>query len=448
MIQLVALNYIINNKDDDMLQLYGEEYFFEPQYQKVYKFIKEHRSKYGTIPDISTITDNFDFFDPLDTIDESREYITDKLYDEKVTNETSMIIDEIGDDFSVDAISALQKLKARLNAIAPPPNITLGTDIIATAPDRYEKLVDMMEHLDAYWFSTGLKELDLALDGGIRRGEELIIIFARTNNLKTWIAEKMAVAVWEEGYDVGFFSPEMTPDSIGYRFDTLYDHWDNTAIQGGSPEFDASKYKAYTHKLSKNKAKFVVTSPASFYNNVTVSAIKRWITMLDLKLVVIDGIKYMKNERCPSGRQSTTDRLTEISEDLMSLSVELGIPIIVVVQANREAARDKDGDVANDAPEIDTIRDSDGIAHNASRIISLIHKKTEKEGHTITAYINKNRYGQVGQKLIWKIDINVGQFTYIPNKKDGFSDATDPDAPVAMDGAVTSNISYGDTGDI
>ena len=156
----------------------------------------------------------------------------------------------------------------------------------------------------------------------------------------------------------------------------------------------------------------------------------------------------MKNERCPSGKQSTTDRLTEISEDLMSLSVELGIPIIVVVQANREAARDKDGDVANDAPEIDTIRDSDGIAHNASRIISLIHKKTEKEGHTITAYINKNRYGQVGQKLIWKIDINVGQFTYIPNKKDGFSDATDPDAPVAMDGAVTSNISYGDTGDI
>ena len=105
----------------------------------------------------------------------------------------------------------------------------------------------------------------------------------------------------------------------------------------------------------------------------------------------------------------------------MTLSVELGIPIVIVVQANREAARDKDGDVNDDAPELDTIRGSDGISHNASKVISVVHRK-----ETITLYINKNRNGQVGQKLIYNYDVNTGKFTYIDNPKSGL--ALDPNS--------------------
>lgn len=452
MIQVVALNYILNNKDTELLSQYGEEYYFK--YTKEYNFIKKHYAKYGVIPDGSTVVDTFADFDLVNTADESKEYIFDKLYQEKITKDSQDIVDDVSNLFATDPVLALQTLKSKLNAIPPQPNTEFGVDIIQTAPDRYEQLVQMMENQAEYWFSTGLPELDLALNGGIRRGEELIIIFARTNNLKSWIAEKIAVAVWDAGYNVGFFSPEMSPDSVGRRFDTLYEHFDNKGLQGAKEDFDLPKYRSYCHRIKKNKAKFNVTTPAHFNNQVTVTAIRNWIVTLDLKLVVIDGVKYMRNERCPSGRQSTTDRLTEISEDLMALSVELGVPIIIVVQANREAARDKEGDVANNAPELDTIRDSDGIAHNASVILSLIHKNTEKDGHTITAYIPKNRRGEVGQKLIWKIDINVGQFTYVPNPKDGLG--INPEkTPVAMpEGTETSsgegstNMDYSDLEDM
>ena len=121
----------------------------------------------------------------------------------------------------------------------------------------------------------------------------------------------------------------------------------------------------------------------------------------------------MTNERS-NGRKNTTENLTEICEDLMQVSTSLKIPIIVVLQANREGARDKDGDVSTEAPELDTIRGSDGISHNASRCISLYKAKD-----IIKLYLNKNRYGEKGQHLFYQYDVNEGKFTYVPNPKDG-----------------------------
>ena len=121
----------------------------------------------------------------------------------------------------------------------------------------------------------------------------------------------------------------------------------------------------------------------------------------------------MSDERTDD-KASTTDRLTNIAEDLMTLSVEMSIPIVVVVQANRSAARDSDGEVSNDAPELDTIRNSDGISHNASRAISVTNNT---DNGILKLKITKNRFGSVHNILFWNWDINVGKFTYVPNDK-------------------------------
>ena len=136
--------------------------------------------------------------------------------------------------------------------------------------------------------------------------------------------------------------------------------------------------------MPKNKTIFSVTSPLDFDREVTVSKLRKWVQDLDLKFLVIDGLTYLKNERT-KGHQPEHERLTDITEDLMTLSNELLIPIVVVVQANREGARDSNGEISNDTPEIDTIRGSDGISHNASRVISVRCKDS-----TLTLYLNKN----------------------------------------------------------
>lgn len=62
---------------------------------------------------------------------------------------------------------------------------------------------------------------------GFSRGEELVVLFARIGQGKSWILNKMLSHSWQIGYNVGLISPEMSATKIGYRFDTLVNHFSN-----------------------------------------------------------------------------------------------------------------------------------------------------------------------------------------------------------------------------
>lgn len=95
----------------------------------------------------------------------------------------------------------------------------------------------------------------------------------------------------------------------------------------------------------------------------------------------------------------------------MELSVELKIPILVVVQANRSGVVEKGTD---NTPELESIRDSDGIAHNASKVLSV----NQREYGVLDMVVKKQRFGPVGGKLTYDWDINLGDFKFIPSYDD------------------------------
>ena len=85
----------------------------------------------------------------------------------------------------------------------------------------------------------------------------------------------------------------------------------------------------------------------------------------------------------------------------------------VVVQANRSGViEENDG-----TPELESIRDSDGIAHNASKVIAIRQKKD----NILEIGIKKNRNGSVGGKLNYQWNIDTGEFTWIPSYDDAKS---------------------------
>ena len=436
MIQLQALNYILDKKDESFLTTYDAKYY--SNYKDEYNYIVKHYRTYKVIPDASTILDRFPNFNII-KINESVQYLGDKLYEDYVYNTVAEKINKREKDFSIDAVKAKEGLVQELLDIRRPIR-SFGVDIIKTAKERYDSLLDKQVNREKYIFSTNLKELDFLLNGGLYRGEELLVLYARTNNAKTWIAEKLAVSVWEgpkdengnslgTGYNVGFFSPEMSPEKVGYRFDTLFRHFDNYGITGVDRDYNADKYKKYVNTLTaKDRPTFSVTTPLDFPDHrVTVSELRKWIEELDLQMIVIDGLNYLTNERAGKGK-NTVENLTEIAEDLMTLSMEKKIPIVAVMQANREGARDKEGDVSTEAPELDTIRGSDGISHNASRAISVYKAKD-----VIKLYLSKNRYGEKGQHLFYQYDINTGTFKYMANPKDGMPQELQGNDPSYID---------------
>ena len=62
---------------------------------------------------------------------------------------------------------------------------------------------------------------------------------------------------------------------------------------------------------------------------------------------------------------------------------------------------------------MEDIRDSDGISHNATKVISLAQKED-----ALVMKIKKHRDGRIGDKLTYMWDIDMGEFKWIPSDED------------------------------
>lgn len=401
MVQLQVISKILESKDYSIItdNLLTVDSF--TGYEEEFNFLKEHYEKYKNVPDKLTFLEKFPDFEVVD-VQESDSYLVDKIREEQLFKESVPILQKAAELYKEDANAALEYVLNNFKNLKPTYN-TQGIDIIQSANDRYEKYVAKKNDQGSFYFSTGFKELD-EITHGIQRGEEFIVIFARINQGKSWILEKMAVSVWEQGHNVGFISPEMSATSIGYRFDTLHKNYSNHDLTWGNDT--DSNYKDYLNSLTKNKNKLLVATPSDFGKKVTVSKIRNWILQNNLDMIAIDGLTYLTDERAVRGDNKTTS-LTNISEDLMSLSVELQIPILSVVQANRSGVQEED----SGTPELETIRDSDGMGMNASKVFSI----RQKYG-ILEIGIKKQRTGRVGDTLKYNWNIDKGEFLWIPDE--------------------------------
>ena len=388
----------LNILEDNQLT---EEYF--KGYEEEHNFIVDHYKKYGNTPDKATFLSKFPDLELVEVTETDR-YLVDTIREEYLYYKSVPIVRKIADLLKTDANAAAEYMLSSVKNLQP--NYDLGgIDIISDAMIRYNEFVDRKANQDKWFFTTGFPELDDAMHG-IKRREEFIVIVARTNQGKSMVLEKICTHIWEIGFNVGYISPEMGPSSVGYRFDTLYKHLNNQALAWGNDQISDEEYKEYITELAQRKNKFIVATPTDFDRRITITKLKNWKKKYNLDALFIDGITYLSDERAKKGDNKTTS-LTNISEDLMTLSMELEIPVLAVVQANRNGVVDKDSE---DLPELESMRDSDGIAFNASKVIAL---RQNKEGDLLMQ-IKKGRECKVGTKLAYKWTPNFGEFINIP----------------------------------
>ena len=397
MVELQILCRVLKDKSLSILSLNGitEDYFVT--YTDEYSFIAEHFRDFGNVPDKETFLAKFPSFTPVD-VNESNKYLVDTFNEEHLYAVTVPVLNMIAELMQTDARSAVEYLQSQLPTLAQ-NNFVIGTDIIADAAIRLQTWKERCANPTHFCIPTGFAELDEIL-GGWQRGEEFAVIFARTGQGKTWILLKSLEHAHKMGYRVGIVEPEMSATKTGYRFDTLHCNVSNTSLNRGE---ELNEYEDYIESLTHGTVPFIVASPKEFKRKVTVSKLRSFVESAKLDMLAIDGISYLDDERKQRGDSRTT-ALTNVSEDLMELSIELGIPIIVVCQSNREGAKD------DDAPDLENIRDSDGIAYNASTVIAV-----KQKGPGVELFNRKNRYGRTGDKLTYLWDIDTGVFKYIPN---------------------------------
>lgn len=407
MVSLQIISKILTTQNNSIIEdnLLSADYFVG--YEEEYNFIQNHIKEYGNVPDRATFLSKFKEFEIVEVL-ESDEYLVDTIREEYLYYKSVPVIEKAAELLQSDSNVAAEYLINAMKELQPSYNLG-GVDIVASAEDRFNQFTDRKEHQEQWFFTCGFPELD-DLIHGIQRGEEYFVIFARTNQGKSWVLEKICSHIWQIGFNVGYVSPEMGADTVGYRFDTLVNHFSNNGLMWGKDEIDEEEYKNYIDEIRSRNNKFIVSTPIDFNKQITVTKLRNWAKQHKLDLIAIDGITYMSDERYKRGDSKTTS-LTNISEDLMELSIEMSIPILVVVQANRSGVVEKG---STDTPELESIRDSDGIAHNASKILS-IH---QREYGVLDMIVKKQRFGAVGGKLTYNWNINTGEFEFIPSYDD------------------------------
>ena len=402
MVQLQALNDMLNNNNIDQYIAQGitKKYFSE--YYDEFNFIVNHYNTYNKVPDWETFLAKFNDFEVVEVL-EPVKYIIYNLKEEYLFDQGVKVFKEASTILEQNAFDGLNNIVVKAQKLLDNTVISEGTNINDMVEQKKKDLDHKREMGGMLGISSGMQELDRILNGWLP-GEELVTIVGRVNQGKSWLLQKFLTEANKQNKRVLHYSGEMGVLQVAYRNDTLGLNYSNSQLMRGT--IADGDYEQYMEDMEKNKqlAEYRVVTPNDFGGKMlTVSMLRTLIKKHKPDIIGIDQISLMEDERRLKG-DATRTQYTHIAQDLFNMSTEFGIPIIVDAQANRNKA---DVDKPEN-PELADIGESDGIAQNSSRVISLVQTKSG-----LSLKITKNRYGENNKKLLYVWDIDCGVFIYV-----------------------------------
>lgn len=393
MYEQIMISKMLDMRDTSMLSEQGlhPEMFLNTQAEL--NFILAHENKYKCVPDHATFIAEFPEFE-LYSSNEDIGFISEKIKDNFLYPKLYKVIQDSANSLTTSSIDTLKHIEDAITDIKSHVNINTkrGTDIVSTAKDRYLEVEARSKVDGLLGITTGIQLLDDITYGWLPN--DYAILFARTNQGKSWLSIFFGVKAWESGKKVVYYSGEMDKFTVGMRFDNLYKHFKNAELMTG--KIDLEEYNNYTSSLS-NKSGFIVVEPSDFGGFPTVSDLEGVMKYHNADILIIDQLSLMKS----TIKGSKTEMYGSISGELVMMQRKLKKPILLVAQANRNSEKNKREDL--DTPELIDIQDCDKVSQDSSKVFSF----TEHE-NIIKLSILKSRFGAKGRDILLGWDKDQG----------------------------------------
>lgn len=222
--------------------------------------------------------------------------------------------------------------------------------------------------------STGLRDLDRKLGGGFKPGE-LILIAGRPGMGKTVLGASMARQMAKTGLAGGFFSLEMPEAQICARMacDEVFGTGRLTAnqiLQDTLSDADAemvadAERSIKTLPLRIDDSSSLTVGEVGARTRVMRNQFER--EGKSLGFIVIDYLKFLRASDRYRGQRHY--EVGEISGGLKALAKDLSIPVILLVQLNREVEKRSEK-----RPELADIRESGDLEADADTVLLLFRE--------------------------------------------------------------------------
>jgi len=288
-------------------------------------------------------------------------------------------------------------------------------DIFSIAENRFTKSADgmheqvmkAMENIEKMFaqrgqisgLATGFARLDQMTDG-LHAGE-MIIVAARPSMGKTALAMNIVehVALNPEGRKpVGVFSLEMSTEQLVQRMLCSRARVNMSKIRAGM--LAHSEHIKLTDAASELSESPIFIDDTPGLNILELRAKAR--RMRDRQKVELIAIDYLQLCRSTTrrGQENRQIEISEISSGIKGLAKELGIPIIVLAQLNRQPEQRGGG-----KPRMSDLRESGSLEQDADLVALLVRPEVYEEDEDARAelagkaelIIAKQRNGPVGE---------------------------------------------------
>lgn len=243
---------------------------------------------------------------------------------------------------------------------------------------------------------------------------QLITIGARTSIGKSVLATQAAIAACASKKSVQIFSLEMSEFEVVDRMLSAMSNVELSALRTRrlsreeEERFTAAQNLFGSFKLSVDE------NPAITIDYIKNKAIRQAQSAEGLDMIIIDYLQLITHEKRGASREQI---VAEMSREMKKLAKQLQVPVMILVQLNREDKNDPEDRL----PQISDIRESGAIAAD-SDVIILIHRKLVSDDIDPKALfiIGKNRNGQPGKLISVRCSLEYAKFV-----DDGFEESFD-----------------------
>jgi len=274
--------------------------------------------------------------------------------------------------------------------------------------------------------STGYKDLDEKLGGGLSPGQ-LIILAARPGMGKSAFALSLAYELLKKNPTkrAAFFSLEMNKDELVYRLLSMVSDVDSKKIRSGKIGRVDSQKLIQSTEILNNIHLFINDDPGlkvlDIRTNVNSKAFysEDLDKRSDLGLIIVDYLQLLKPADSKMPREQ---QVAQMSRSLKELAKDLKVPILVLAQLNRDADN-------SEIPKLSNLRESGSIEQDADIVLFVdrpyARGDKEKDETEAAIHIGKQRAGQAPATIELKWFASKTYFGSVENSYSRYGDMSE-----------------------
>lgn len=253
---------------------------------------------------------------------------------------------------------------------------------------------------------TGFAGLDQSF-GGFNVGH-LTMLAARTSKGKSAFATHIALNAAKAGFATAYFTLEMTAEEMWRRAIGCEARVDLFRLRRCGYRDQDDENIAAARKVLESIPLEILYRPSMRPRDLRIEVKRLARRIGPLKLICIDYFNLMRGDRHESERWR---EMQEAILALKSLAGELGVPILLLSQLNRDAKE-------NEPPQLSNLRDTGASEEHASNILFIwqrppkddAQQQSLAEWEDVELIIGKQRNGPAGIRVPMKFAKRFGKF--------------------------------------